>query len=65
MPRVIPNQKERFDKDELFKKLTQESEVKYSAMRELQHDERKKKFLEFIKEGHSSISFLNTGMTCW
>ena len=61
MPRVIPNQKERFDKDELFKKLTQDSEVKYSAYRDLQHEERKKKFIESIKEGHSYISFVNTG----
>ncbi|KAI6659432.1 hypothetical protein LOD99_10780 [Oopsacas minuta] len=61
MPRVIPNQKERFDKDELFKKLTQDCEVKYSAFRDLQHEERKKKFLESIKEGYSTISFVNTG----
>ena len=61
MPRVIPNQKERFDKDELFKKLTQDTEVKYSAYRDLQHEERKKKFIESIKEGHSYISFINTG----
>ena len=61
MPRVVPNQKERFDKDELIKKLAQESDVKYSAFRELQHDERKKKFIESVKEGHSVISFVNTG----
>ena len=50
MPRVIPNQKERFDKDELFKKLTQDSEVKYSAYRDLQHEERKRNLSNLSKK---------------
>ena len=53
MPRVVPNQKERFDKDELIKKLAQESDVKYSAFRELQHDG-----IEFSKYKNFVISLI-------
>ena len=61
MPRVVPDQKTKFETDELFKKLSQEIDVKYTAHRDRPVEERKRKFTEELAEGHSIITFVSTG----
>lgn len=80
MPRVVQDQKTKYETDELFKKLSQDSEVsifnssastlkkllnarlpflnvqvKYSAHRDRPVEERKRRFVEELREGHSVI----------
>lgn len=61
MPRVVPDQKNKYDTDELFKKLSQDVDVKYTGYRDRPMDERKRKFMEDLQEGHSVITFIATG----
>ncbi|XP_064398421.1 core-binding factor subunit beta-like isoform X2 [Halichondria panicea] len=61
MPRVVPDQKNKFETDELFKKLAQDMDVKYTGYRDRQPEDRKKKFIEDLNEGISSITFVATG----
>ncbi|XP_070574123.1 core-binding factor subunit beta-like isoform X2 [Ptychodera flava] len=61
MPRVVPNQKEKFESDELFRKLSRECEVKYTAFRDRSLEERQVRFQTACREGHSEIAFTATG----
>lgn len=61
MPRVVQDQKSKYETDELFKKLSQDTEVKYSAYRDRPVDERKRRFVDELREGHSVITFTSTG----
>ncbi|XP_065915894.1 core-binding factor subunit beta-like isoform X2 [Dysidea avara] len=61
MPRVVGDQKSKFETDELFKKLSQESDVKYTGCRDKPHEERKVKFREDLTNGTAFVSFVVTG----
>lgn len=61
MPRVFPDQKNKFDSDDIFKKLSQESDVKYTGYKDKPHEERKQKFLQDLSEGHTVVTFIATG----
>ncbi|CAI8034704.1 Core-binding factor subunit beta [Geodia barretti] len=61
MPRVVPDQKNKYETDELFKKLSQDVDVKYTGYRDRPVEERRRRFLEDLQEGHSVITFIATG----
>lgn len=61
MPRVVPDQKTKYETDELFKKLSQETDVKFTGYKDRPFEERKKKFIDDVTQGHSVITFIVTG----
>ncbi|XP_054714287.1 protein big brother-like [Uloborus diversus] len=61
MPRVVVDQKAKFESDELFRKLSRESEVRYTGHRDRPLEERRMKFKAACKEGYTEIAFVNTG----
>ncbi|XP_059473776.1 protein big brother-like [Neocloeon triangulifer] len=61
MPRVVPDQKSKFESDELFRRLSRESEVRYTGYRDRPLEERQVRFQNGCREGHTEISFVATG----
>merc|ERR1711981_101411 len=63
IPRVLPykDQKEKFESDDFFKKLTRESEVRFVAFRDRPIHERIAKFNHSIREGNVELSVLSNG----
>jgi hypothetical protein len=61
MPRVVPNQKEKFESDDLFKRLHRDGEVRYTGFRDRPIDERQLRFQTGCREGHTEISFVASG----
>ncbi|XP_030757485.1 protein big brother [Sitophilus oryzae] len=61
MPRVVPDQKGKFESDELFRRLSRDSEVRYTGHRERPQEERMKRFINACQEGHTEIAFTATG----
>ncbi|KAH8395273.1 hypothetical protein KR222_005215, partial [Zaprionus bogoriensis] len=61
MPRVVPDQKTKFESDELFRRLSRESEVRYTGYRERAIDERRMRFVTDCRKGYAEISFVASG----
>ncbi|KAI5744178.1 hypothetical protein M8J77_026417 [Diaphorina citri] len=61
MPRVVPDQKSKFESDELFRRLSRESEVRYTGFRDRPQEERQVRFQNGCREGHTEIAFIATG----
>ncbi|XP_072013211.1 core-binding factor subunit beta-like isoform X2 [Amphiura filiformis] len=61
MPRVVPDQRHKFENDELFRKIGRESEVRYTGYRDRSHEERQVRFQAGCREGHAEIAFVGTG----
>jgi len=61
VPRVVPDQKGRFDSDELFRRLSRESEVRYVGFRDRPLEERQMRFAAGCREGHTEIAIVATG----
>ncbi|XP_076243406.1 protein big brother [Calliopsis andreniformis] len=61
MPRVVPDQKGKFENDELFRRLSRESEVRYTGYRDRPVEERQVRFQNGCREGHTEIAFAATG----
>ncbi|EFN71957.1 Protein big brother [Camponotus floridanus] len=61
MPRVVPDQKTKFESDELFRRLSRESEVRYTGYRDRPQEERQVRFQNGCREGHTEIAFAATG----
>jgi hypothetical protein len=61
MPRVVPNQKEKFESDDLFKRLHRDGEVRYTGFRDRPQDERQLRFQTGCREGHTELSFVASG----
>ncbi|KAL5022149.1 hypothetical protein ScPMuIL_001304 [Solemya velum] len=61
MPRVVSDQRSKFENDELFRKLSRESEVKYTGYRDKPPEERQLRFQTECREGHADIAFCATG----
>lgn len=62
MPRVVANQKDKFQNDEIFQKLSREGEIKYVAYRDRPLEERQLRFQTECREGNSTIAFTSTGI---
>ncbi|ALC43743.1 Bgb [Drosophila busckii] len=61
MPRVVPDQKSKFESDELFRRLSRESEIRYTGYRERSIEERQVRFMNGCREGHTETSFVASG----
>ncbi|XP_071440739.1 protein big brother-like isoform X2 [Hetaerina americana] len=61
MPRVVPDQKAKFESDELFRRLSRESEVRFTGYRDRPLEERQVRFQNGCREGHAEIAFIATG----
>uniref|UniRef100_A0A8B9FTI8 Core-binding factor subunit beta n=1 Tax=Amazona collaria TaxID=241587 RepID=A0A8B9FTI8_9PSIT len=61
MPRVVPDQRSKFENEEFFRKLSRECEVKYTGFRDRPHEERQARFQNACRDGRSEIAFVATG----
>eukprot|EP00095_Tigriopus_kingsejongensis_P010014 maker-scaffold1211_size55490-snap-gene-0.10 protein:Tk10014 transcript:maker-scaffold1211_size55490-snap-gene-0.10-mRNA-1 annotation:"protein big brother isoform x1" len=61
VPRVVPNQKQKFESDDLLKRHSREAEVRYTPFRDRPVLERQAKFIQSLREGHTEIAFIPTG----
>ncbi|XP_069757281.1 core-binding factor subunit beta isoform X1 [Narcine bancroftii] len=61
MPRVVPDQRSKFENEEFFRKLSRECEIKYTGFRDRPHDERQMRFQNACRDGRSEIAFVATG----
>ncbi|XP_078256637.1 core-binding factor subunit beta isoform X3 [Rhinoraja longicauda] len=57
MPRVVPDQRSKFENEEFFRKLSRECEIKYTGFRDRPHDERQMRFQNACRDGRSEIFF--------
>ncbi|ROT66678.1 putative protein big brother-like [Penaeus vannamei] len=56
MPRVVPDQKSKFESDELFRRLARETEqVRYTGYRDRPMEERRQRFQAGVREGHTEV----------
>lgn len=62
MPRVVPDQRSKFENDELFRKLSREGEVKYTGFRDRPTEERQLRFQTECREGHADVAFVASGI---
>ncbi|XP_023321116.1 core-binding factor subunit beta [Eurytemora carolleeae] len=62
LPRVVPDQREKFETEDLFKKHTREGEVRYTLYRDRPNHERQAKFQAACRDGHTEISFSGSGL---
>uniref|UniRef100_A0A7M4E2R2 Core-binding factor subunit beta n=1 Tax=Crocodylus porosus TaxID=8502 RepID=A0A7M4E2R2_CROPO len=61
MPRVVPDQRSKFENEEFFRKLSRECEIKYTGFRDRPHEERQARFQNACRDGRSEIAFVATG----
>ncbi|XP_043563154.1 phagosome assembly factor 1 isoform X3 [Chiloscyllium punctatum] len=61
MPRVVPDQRSKFENEEFFRKLSRECEIKYTGFRDRPHDERQMRFQNACRDGRSEIAFVASG----
>ncbi|XP_043563159.1 core-binding factor subunit beta isoform X6 [Chiloscyllium plagiosum] len=62
MPRVVPDQRSKFENEEFFRKLSRECEIKYTGFRDRPHDERQMRFQNACRDGRSEIVCLKAPM---
>ncbi|CAD5125842.1 DgyrCDS14042 [Dimorphilus gyrociliatus] len=60
MPRVVPNQKETFENDDLLRRLSRETEIRYTSYRDRQVEDRREKFREGCEKGYTEVVFLKS-----
>ncbi|XP_055233372.1 core-binding factor subunit beta-like isoform X4 [Gorilla gorilla gorilla] len=61
MPRVVPDQRSKFENEEFFRKLSRECEIKYTGFRDRPHEEPQARFQNACRDGRSEIAFVATG----
>ncbi|XP_065676558.1 protein big brother isoform X4 [Hydra vulgaris] len=62
MARIVPDQKNKFETDELFRKLSKKSEIRYTGYRNRGHEERVVRFQTECFEGRCSVLKEKKGM---
>nr|pir core-binding factor beta subunit p17.6 (alternatively spliced) - mouse [Mus musculus] len=62
MPRVVPDQRSKFENEEFFRKLSRECEIKYTGFRDRPHEERQTRFQNACRDGRSEIVYLKAPM---
>ncbi|CAG5958498.1 unnamed protein product [Menidia menidia] len=55
MPRVVPDQRSKFENEEFFRKLSRECEIKYTGFRDRPHEERQARFQNACRDGRSEV----------
>ena len=61
MPRLVADQRATFNSNELFRRLSRESEIRYTGFKEMDDEERRAKFYTNCKSGRVQIAFVNSG----
>ncbi|KAI1285480.1 Protein big brother [Halotydeus destructor] len=61
MPKVVQDQKSKFESDELFRRISRESEVRYTGFRDRPLQERQIRFQNACREGHTELAFSTVG----
>ncbi|XP_063551573.1 core-binding factor subunit beta-like isoform X2 [Gorilla gorilla gorilla] len=61
MPRVVPDQRSKFENEEFFRKLSRECGIKYTGFRDRPHEEPQARFQNACRDGRSEIAFVATG----
>nr|CAI5855897.1 unnamed protein product [Callosobruchus analis] len=64
MPRVVPDQKAKFESDELFRRLSRESEVRYTGFRDRPQEERIMRFRTRVAKVTRKSRSLPLAPTC-
>lgn len=62
MPRVVKDQRNKFENDDLFRQLSHESAVKYTGFKDRPLEERQMKFIANCQEGHTEVSVVQSGI---
>uniref|UniRef100_UPI0037E8CDCE core-binding factor subunit beta isoform X4 n=1 Tax=Semicossyphus pulcher TaxID=241346 RepID=UPI0037E8CDCE len=62
MPRVVPDQRSKFENEEFFRKLSRECEIKYTGFRDRPHEERQARFSNACRDGRSEVVYLKAPM---
>jgi len=62
LPRVVPQQKDKFEEEDIFKKHSRDTEVKYTLYRDRPAHERQAKFQSGCRDGHTELSFSTSGL---
>ena len=55
LPRVVPQQKDKFEEEDIFKKHSRDTEVKYTLYRDRPAHERQQKFQTGCRDGHTEL----------
>ena len=55
LPRVVPQQKDKFEEEDIFKKHSRDTEVKYTLYRDRPAHERQAKFQSGCRDGHTEL----------
>ncbi|XP_022661238.1 core-binding factor subunit beta-like isoform X1 [Varroa jacobsoni] len=61
VPRVVLNQRAKFESDDLLKKCARESEVKYTGYKDRPRDEREYRFKLGLREGRVEVAYTAHG----
>lgn len=61
MPRVVPEQRQKFENDDLFRKMSRETEIKYTGYRDRSHEERIVRFQTEARDGQATVAFVSSG----
>lgn len=61
MPRVVKDQRGKFENDDLFRQLSHEGAVKYTGFKDRPLEERQMKFIANCQEGHTEVSVVQSG----
>ncbi|XP_023675593.1 core-binding factor subunit beta-like isoform X2 [Paramormyrops kingsleyae] len=62
MPRVVPDQRSKFENEEFFRRLSRECEIRYTGFRDRPHEERQARFQHACRDGRSEIVYLKAPM---
>ncbi|KAL5261527.1 hypothetical protein ACHWQZ_G007292 [Mnemiopsis leidyi] len=63
MPRVVQDQSHKFETDELFRKLSEDTEIRVTSYRDKSPEERSQRFINDCKEGHTCVFYPPSGPT--
>ncbi|XP_015792233.1 protein big brother [Tetranychus urticae] len=61
VPKVVSNQKDKFESDELFRRLSRESEIRFVGYKDRPIVERRVRFATGLREATTDIVFIPTG----
>jgi len=61
MPRIVSDQRHTYDTNELFRRLSRETEIKYAGYQDRTPEERQVQFQNACRVGRADIAFVSSG----
>nr|CAB3228044.1 CBFB core-binding factor, b subunit [Phallusia mammillata] len=61
MPKVVSDQRATYESNELFRRLSRETEIKYTGFRDRAVEERQLRFQSSCRSGKAEIAFVSSG----